>query len=186
MILIRWLILMSSLVFITHCAAAPTPPPTIPPPSPTATAIPTVAATATPEASTVIQNENSIIFPAEAVQEGWWGEAGYREAGESWTPQPEQIAALEAALVPFLQNADDPWLKPDPPIWERLPDYERQYAGLVEEGQRIIYGNFFCDGEIFEWQQEWIVVDDGGDCYFQIKYDVERDRLFDLSVNGAA
>jgi hypothetical protein len=31
-----------------------------------------------------------------------------------------------------------------------------------------------------------VVVDDGGDCYFQIQYDVETGTLFDLYVNGSA
>ncbi len=184
---IRWLILAGSLFFSLSCAAAPTPVATTPPPLPTATVpqpTPTPTSTPQPTAPPPIENENSIIFPAEAVQDWWWWEAGYAEAGESWTPQPEQIAALEAALTPFLQTADDPWLKPDPPIWERLPAYERQYAGFMVDDKPIIYGNFFCNGENFEWRQDWVAVMDGGDCYFQVKYDVESDTLVNLSVNG--
>ena len=183
---IRWLILTCILFFGISCTAASTPVATLAP-VPTATVpqpTPTATATLEPTAPPPIESENSLIFPAEAVQAWLWREAGYPEAGQSWTPQPEQIAALEAALIPFLQTAEDPWLKPDPPIWERLPAYERQYAGFIIDDKHIIYGNFLCDGENFELWRDWVVVNDGGDCYFQVKYDVENDALFDLWVNG--
>src|SRR5688572_22428770 len=49
---------------------------------------------------------------------------------DTWTPTDEDIAKLEENLPAFLETADNQWLKPDPPIWEREPDYMRQYLGL--------------------------------------------------------
>jgi hypothetical protein len=132
--------------------------------------------TPTPQPVVVLDETTIVIFPANTVT-GW---------NNSWTPTPEQIQTLEAALIPFLKSADDPWLKPDPPIWERLPNYKRQYLGLVEDGQLIIYGNFFCRVDRQDWQSALIEVEDGGDCYFQIKYDVETETIYSLSVNGEA
>jgi hypothetical protein len=101
--------------------------------------------TPTDAAGTIILNERSVIFPADVVEEWWWFMMGYREAGAGWTPKPDQVAALEAALTPFLKTADDPWLRSDPPIWERVPQYQGQFIGLIEDGWPIIYGNYFCN-----------------------------------------
>jgi hypothetical protein len=131
-------------------------------------------------------DEKGVIFPAEVVRESWWFALGYFEAGENWTPDPAQVAALETALIPFLKTAKDPWLRPDPPIWERVPNYQRQYIGLIEDGRQIIYGNYFCNSAETDWRKELVQVNDGGDCYFQVKYDVETGTIYDLRVNGEA
>ena len=52
----------------------------------------------------------------------------------------------------------------------------------------MIYANFFC--ELFSFQPNWHVVpvsvDDGGDCYFSVEYDVKRGTFSNLMVNGSA
>src|SRR5688500_18964406 len=53
---------------------------------------------------------------------------------DTWTPTAADVAALEAALPAFLQSAENPWLRDDPPIDERVDTYMRQYLGIVEEG----------------------------------------------------
>jgi len=50
-------------------------------------------------------------------------------------------------------------------------------------GKKIIYGNFFCSEED-NWRQEFVMVIDGGDCYFQVEYDVGSEKLIKLIVNG--
>ena len=147
-----------------------------------------LAPTSTPIEMTVVKTSDAkgVIFPAEMVEEWWWFVMGYREAGENWTPSPSQVMTLEAALIPFLKMANDPWLRPEPPIWERVSDYSRQYIGLIEDGRKIIYGNYFCQSRGTDWQQEIEWVDDGGDCYFQVKYDVEAEAIYELRVNGEA
>ena len=48
---------------------------------------------------------------------------------------------------------------------------------------KIIYGNFFCSEED-NWRQEFVMAIDGGDCYFQVEYDVEIEKFIKLVVNG--
>jgi hypothetical protein len=67
-----------------------------------------------------------------------------------------------------------------------VPDYKRQYLGILENGEQIIYANFFCDATFEEWRQEFVLVNDGGDCFFQVKYNVATGEFYDFSVNGEA
>lgn len=98
-----------------------------------------------------------------------------------WTPAEADVQALEAGLVTFLQ-ASPP--QASPMLWEKQSTYRRQYAGLLRDGQRLVYASFFCDTLGEDWQREIVFVLDGGDCYFQITYDVERGTYGNLMVNG--
>lgn len=127
---------------------------------------------------------NGVIFTAEQSEESlpWL----VPEAEGVWTPTAADVAALEADLIPYLHTAENPWLRPEPPIWERVPDYKRQYLGILEDGEQVIYANFFCDAYSGEWREELVLVSDGGDCFFQVKYNVATGEFYDLSVNGEA
>ena len=125
---------------------------------------------------------NSVIFTAEQSQAQLYFIAP--NATGAWQPSAADVAQLEADLPAFLQSAENPWLRTDPPIWERAPDYMRQYLGIVENGQEVIYANFFCSDFDLDWQEEFVLVMDGGDCYFQVKYNPTTGEFYDFSVNG--
>jgi hypothetical protein len=129
------------------------------------------------------RSSNGVIFSEEQAAEQF-PSIGMQVEG-TWTPTDADVARLEAALPDFLRTADDPWLEPDPPIWERAPDYTRQYLGMIENGEQVIYANFFCSDHE-NWQEQIVFVLDGGDCYFQVKYNPQTDEFYDLSVNGQA
>lgn len=135
--------------------------------------------TTTPSAPVEI-SDNGVIFSAEQSAEV---EAIFT-AESTWTPTAADVAKLEAGLTTFLQGAENPWLRTDPPIWDRVPQYHRQYLGIVQDGEEIIYANFFCRAYGEEWQTEYVFVMDGGDCFFQLKYNPQIDEFFDLVVNG--
>ena len=50
---------------------------------------------------------------------------------------------------------------------------------------RFNNGNYFCSDEA-NWRQELVMVIDGGECYFQVEYDVEGGLFTKLLVNGEA
>jgi hypothetical protein len=102
----------------------------------------------------------------------------------AWTPTTADIAALEANLPDFLSASTDPHRRTDPPIVDRLPDYMRQYLGIVVDGQEMIYANFFCTINEMDWHTEVVFVMDGGDCFFQVTYDPQSGDFSNLSVNG--
>jgi hypothetical protein len=98
-----------------------------------------------------------------------------------WTPAERDVLALEAGLAAFLR-ASAPARSPD--LWEKQPTYKRQYFGLIRDGKRLVYASFFCSVPGDEWRSQALFVMDGGDCFFQLTYDVERGVYGDLMVNG--
>jgi hypothetical protein len=87
-----------------------------------------------------------------------------------WTPAVADLEAAEAAIA-----ADQGAL-----------DHLRQYVGYLEDGQRKILVNGFCDPFGYAWQAEPVFVMDGGDCYFQAVYNVDDAELESFSFHGEA
>ncbi|GEM_PF-715684 len=70
----------------------------------------------------------------------------------------------------------------------KLEEYRRQYIiATSPTGDRILHINLFCGTEGFEfWREEYVSVDDGGNCFFQVLINISKMKLLDLSVNGVA
>jgi hypothetical protein len=129
--------------------------------------------------------EDRVIFDAKATRK--WMPA--MAESELWTPALADVLALEQNLPGYLREHRDAHENPGKgPLWKRAPAYKRQYFGISRRGARVIYANFFC--RLFEPGQDWhhmpVQVEDGGDCYFSIKYDVKRGAFYDFMVNGEA
>ena len=135
-----------------------------------------------------IQGERWVIFPGEQAQEqgigSWFVEDG--PTAEYWSPSENNILILEKQLGAYLQNNSDRFDKQKSPIGERLDEYDRQYTGMVLGEKKIIFANYFCESLETDWRTEFVFVLDGGDCFFQFKYDVNSGEFFDLQVNGIA
>jgi hypothetical protein len=104
-----------------------------------------------------------------------------------WTPSPEQIAQLEVQLKPYLERATTPQAKV---IAAGLGSYKRQYLGISDDGgRRWIFVNGFCEGfwkRDDSWRDEFVIVFDGGTCYFQVLYDPSSSQFGPLAINGNA
>ena len=135
-----------------------------------------------------IQGEGWVIFTAEQASEqgiGNWFVANGQTV-EYWTPSENDILTLENGLSVYLQETNsERFNEQKAPIWERLDEYNRQYIGIILEGEKIIYANYFCDS-VQDWRKEFVFVMDGGDCFFQFKYGMDIKEFFDLQVNGNA
>jgi len=139
-----------------------------------------------PELAANIQSEPWVIFSAErAHYQGIGTFVGNSQTTEHWTPSESDILALENGLGTYLENNPERFTE-GTPVWERLNEYNRQYIGLTLEGKQIIYANYFCDSQQIDWRENFVFVLDGGDCYFQFKYDPNSREFFDLQVNGVA
>jgi hypothetical protein len=101
-----------------------------------------------------------------------------------WTPSRDDVLAFEERLGPYLQGAAPPQTDPSP--LSDLDKYRRQYIGILVDGQRVIFANFFCDGYDTDWQHKIVYPIDGGSCYFDVKYDVQAGEFYDLSIHGEA
>ena len=135
-----------------------------------------------------MEGEQWVIFSAEHSEELGVGEwlVASGEPIEYWTPSEQDVLSLENELTVFLQQNADLFVLQDIPVWERLDEYNRQYVGLILDGQNIVYANYFCRSIGTEWKQDFVFVLDGGACYFQFKYDADSGEFFDLQVNGEA
>lgn len=202
-----WLPLVSAMLFGMLVGCSPSAPPladapptsTVLDPAPTVTTIPPspteTVPSATPTAAEVTDGANTlievsgveaVIFAAQnAANQGldlWFNVP----AEDYWTPSEEEVVALEEGLAAYLQEeAGERY----PRIWQELPTYKRQYAGVVVEGEREILGVFFCASNVdfFEdWEERVVAVDDGGDCFFELRYNPATDTFHDLSVHGEA
>lgn len=166
------------LVGLAACTTSPIgPSPSGIPATATAMGVGSSTATATAE-------QNWVIFPegeAKTTQIASWlgGVGGF------WTPSEEDVLRVEGALAEYLRQNSNLFYR-QPPVWERLDAYQRQYFGLERGGRRIIYGNYFCTSGSKNWRRELVIVLDGGDCYFQVEYDVDIESFTSLWVNGEA
>jgi pimeloyl-ACP methyl ester carboxylesterase len=138
--------------------------------TPTATLTPTRIITPTVAAVTPIA---SIPFDGVIFTDG------------DWTPTQEMIALLEWRLPEYLAQNQNKFNATKPPIVERLAQYKTQYWGEIENGKRVIFVNAMCRA-FPDWQTRRIFVADGGDCFFNVKYNADSGTFFDLLVNGEA
>lgn len=108
------------------------------------------------------------------------------QLGESgWTPAPVDIERFEAALPAALTRtaANHPYLKAGPKGWLR------QYVGMVRNGHRVIYGNFFPKGmndEFKRWREQAVAVCDGGMAFFGAEFDADSNMIIEIDYNGYA
>lgn len=65
--------------------------------------------------------------------------------------------------------------------------YKRQYmAVLNDKGQKEVWVNGFCNTGNKYWKTEIVLVNDGSNCYFNLKINLARKECFEVSVNGYA
>jgi hypothetical protein len=100
--------------------------------------------------------------------------ASYSHDLQGWTPAEDDLQAAEDAVLAA-------------PAGDREPEIEgyRQYVGIVENGERKIIVNSMCD-EMEGWDEQYIMVMDGGSCFWNAVYNVETGELESLIVNGDA
>jgi hypothetical protein len=154
--------------------------------------MPTLEAIASPHATSNPReagDELRAIFTKETAREAWaWL---LRPQQEFWTPTLSEVLELETRLPAYLRSPEARKAAesccPQPvPLSKRAPAYKRQYVGVLDHGRLVIHGNFFCEAPAHDWHRTPVVVDDGGDCYFQVEYDVRKRRFESIAVNGGA
>ncbi|MBE2218092.1 MAG: hypothetical protein IAE90_07815 [Ignavibacteria bacterium] len=75
-------------------------------------------------------------------------------------------------------------------VGKKLEDYNRQFlGGITESGEKVIWINCLCkrEDEAFkDWKTRLIIVADGGNCFFNLKININKQIYYDLRVNGNA
>ncbi|ANQ51590.1 hypothetical protein MY04_4248 [Flammeovirga sp. MY04] len=117
-------------------------------------------------------NINCVIFPSNYIYEYY---TFLNTTNQRFTPTIDEVKKAEAYLEEKF-------------YLEYLLKYRRQYFGYIDkQGNKILYINCFWSENSFhhkEWKETIVVVDDGGDHYWQIKFNLKTGGFFDLSVNG--
>jgi len=145
----------------------------------------TVSTSPTANQPIVTDSFEGVIFAgASAKQMDLEAMIGFRETiNDYWTPSRDDVLAFEEGIGPYLQQAAP---QTGPGSLSDLNEYRRQYIGIVANGQRVIFANFFCNGYDTDWQHKIVYPLDGGSCYFEVKYDVQTGAFYDLSIHGEA
>jgi len=91
--------------------------------------------TATADSPTAVTNQNWVVISKERAEEmrvaSWLVEGvGY------WTPSEDNILKLEEKIGEYLSQNPSQFYR-QPPVWERLDEYQRQYIGLERTGRRL-------------------------------------------------
>ena len=69
----------------------------------------------------------------------------------------------------------------------KLDGFKRQYVPIInDKGQKEVWINFFCDDTGAEeyWKTEIMIVDDGGNCYYNLKINLDTKEYYELRING--
>jgi hypothetical protein len=126
----------------------------------------------------------TFILPADAGRSllGQCSRDAPANVSQFWDPSGEQIRRLEFLLPKYVGNDAGQKL--------RIPDnveYHRQYVGIVVNGKRLIYGNFYPANfpDYLDEKSKPVVVCDGGPAFWGIVFDPEANVFLDLKVNGS-
>lgn len=92
-----------------------------------------------------------------------------------WRPTPRMIDELEERLGTFLSYESR---------LEPLNTYIRQYAGVVSSGRRFIYTSFLLRPLDAPWQEQVVVMCDGGNRAWGIAYDIDGKTFGEVRING--
>ncbi len=106
-----------------------------------------------------------------------------RVEGGSWVPDAETTSKMKEKIEPFV-SAQARAIGRQLREWK---SYTFQYQGRGERGKKFVFINAFCVNDS-RWQlnKQMVLVLDGGTCFFNLKYDPEKNQFFELLINGEA
>ena len=96
----------------------------------------------------------------------------------TWTPSVADVEGVDALLAEYA--VDHPELE--------LRDYDayvRQYVGTGEVGETASV-NALCEADDFDYQDELVLVEDGGSCFWQAEVSFFTLEVESFTVNGDA
>jgi len=121
----------------------------------------------------------SLGWASTVLAENTW----VRVKGGGWEPDPQVLLELKAQLEPYTKDKAQKGGRK----LKNWSEYTFQYQGKEEKGRKYVFVNALCHKHP-EWnlEQQMILVDDGGTCFFNLKFDPARRQYYDLIINGEA
>jgi hypothetical protein len=100
-----------------------------------------------------------------------------------WKPTKIDIKIIEKLIRETYKTSWNELIK-----LKKLSKYRRQYFGYINnKGERIIWVNYICGCQYRkELKSNSIVVFDGGNCYWNVRVNIDTMEVFDFSVNGVS
>ena len=121
----------------------------------------------------------SFAWAATAFAETTW----VRVKGGKWNPGPQVLAELKARLESYTKGS----AQKEGRKLKSWAEYTFQYQGREEKGTKYILVNALCyKDQHWNLEEQMILVRDGGTCFFNLKFDPQRLRYYDLIINGDA
>ena len=129
-----------------------------------------------------IGDVDGVIVPEDEARDlALWGTSDPIEG--TWQPDKADIVVLESHIEEAAANGSSPSQQPRP---ESLDGYVRQYAGIIENGEKKIYVNGMCHVDGDSWKHSPYIVMDGGPCFFTAVYNVGTEEFELFWYNGDA
>jgi hypothetical protein len=117
--------------------------------------------------------EGAVVFGPDEVEQDIYGNE------VTWTPTGEDLRVVEEALGDFIADHPEDGV-------EDLEEYHRQYTGTGDEGETVSVNALCVDAGLDDWEDELILVNDGGPCFWQAEFDVESLDVVTFNINGEA
>jgi hypothetical protein len=107
----------------------------------------------------------------------------FKVRGGSWEPDAAIVSQLQRDLQPAVARLAGGRFKDFHHWWE----YKFQYQGQGADSGLHVLVSALCDlYEDRDLTAQFVVVNDGGPCFFEVKYDPKAQRFYDLVINGVA
>ena len=98
----------------------------------------------------------------------------------AWTVSKSLREEIRDGLVSFVDSR----ARAEHANLHAWPSYSFQVQGQTHEGRRVVFINAFCTKPPKDALQQFVLVRDGGACYFQVYYDPDHKQFVDLTFNG--
>jgi hypothetical protein len=122
----------------------------------------------------------------------WEKSNGYPFDNLSYSPATltaEELEQLEKSLIKAVTDYNNS-LSPGHEEYKidlKGKEYKKQLVVVINsKAEKEVWVNCFCDKRDESWRTEFVVVHDGGPCYFNFKLNLATNEVYDFSVNGFA
>jgi hypothetical protein len=133
----------------------------------------------------LVSLERTAIFPQEKAAALLQAACYFKPEGITgyWTPTAKDLDGVEDSLEKFLEIQG----RPKRGNWQ---NYRRQVAGLQKDAERFLFISYFVPEAVPEdkkpgaqndpgndpdrWKREAYWINDGGDTYFRVMYDLQK------------
>jgi hypothetical protein len=111
----------------------------------------------------------------------------------AWMPTPAEAQRALLSIQAFLgqPNVTNKWKNTEiKKILAHTKQYRVQFVGILRDGRKIIWCNFFpapqdgAEDQFRYWKQKEVMVADGGFGFWQIDYDSSSDKCSHFMSNG--